>query len=720
MNRRIRPLIIAVFGIVLASAGLAGAQTVAAQPPKWDRDVVKLASTLPVQEDGRVKPLSTYADFALLRVNGKREAINLNDKPISSMEWLLDCLFYPEAAEQYKCFLVENSEVLDAIGVTHEKKRDRYSFVQLSPGFNKLFELANQYSMKEPKERSIVQNQMINLAHNVQEFGGLTHYLDFARHHFIHGENERIKQLIPVTDGPQFSAVLAKLPALGQLYMMLGNPVDGLDEATRAKERAQVESLLQDVEDSANQSAALSLFPSTDPKDPEWKSPAEIAHLSLSDPKVAEPQLARLAELEKLVALRDKPGQFKTQFAAFQKDMASAAQARGEYRKVPLEYFFYKGDRRGFIYTSVFYLIALGLLVYRWMRPSATWALVLAPIALAIPTVFQGYLFYNALVLYGISFVVVALLWVRPGNRILGMLAPVLIAAPTLVLITGIVLRCIIRSRPPVSTLYETVLFITACVVIVSLAIEWMNRRKLALSMAAVLGMLGLFLANKYEMAEGVDTMPSLVAVLDTNFWLSTHVTTVTMGYAAGLLAAAIAHVYIFGRLFRVKPSDPMFFSSVARMTYGVLCFGLFFSVLGTVLGGIWANESWGRFWGWDPKENGALMIVLWELAVLHALAGRYIRELGMSIACVFGGIVVGFSWWGVNLLGVGLHSYGFTSGAAKGLAIFYGIESLVVLAGLAVWLRDLRGETVPAKTSEPEPVAPIATGKRRPRPAKG
>src|SRR5690606_39182780 len=138
-------------------------------------------------------------------------------------------------------------------------------------------------------------------------------------------------------------------------------------------------------------------------------------------------------------------------------------------------------------------------------------------------------------------------------------------------------------------------------------------------------GALGVFLANKYEVIEGTDTMPSMIAVLDTNFWLSTHVTTVTMGYAAGLLAAAIAHVYILAYALGLKRQDPAFYRSLAKMTYGVLCFGLLFATVGTVLGGIWANYSWGRFWGWDPKENGALMIVLWLLIVLHARLAGYI-----------------------------------------------------------------------------------------------
>ena len=95
-------------------------------------------------------------------------------------------------------------------------------------------------------------------------------------------------------------------------------------------------------------------------------------------------------------------------------------------------------------------------------------------------------------------------------------------------------------------------------------------------------------------------------------------------------------------------------------MAYGILCFGMVTALVGTVLGGIWANYSWGRFWGWDPKENGALMIVLWSLAILHARMGGYIKQIGFHLCSIFGGAIVTFSWFHTNLLGVGLHTYGF------------------------------------------------------------
>ena len=141
---------------------------------------------------------------------------------------------------------------------------------------------------------------------------------------------------------------------------------------------------------------------------------------------------------------------------------------------------------------------------------------------------------------------------------------------------------------------------------------------------------------------------------------------------------------------------------------HGLVCFGLLFSLIGTILGGIWANDSWGRFWGWDPKENGALMIVLWMLIILHSRLGGYIRDHGLAMLAVIGGCIVAFSWWGVNLLGVGLHSYGFTTGVMRVLLLFYGFEALLLGAGLVLWFRTGRGsrEDLVAEPPAPPPAA--------------
>ena len=117
-----------------------------------------------------------------------------------------------------------------------------------------------------------------------------------------------------------------------------------------------------------------------------------------------------------------------------------------------------------------------------------------------------------------------------------------------------------------------------------------------------------------------------------------------------------------------------------------MVAFTLLFSLIGTILGGIWAADSWGRFWGWDPKENGALLIVVWMLVILHARVGGYIREIGLHVCSVFGFMIIVFSWWHVNFLGIGLHNYGFTSASAMtSIWVFYGMEFLIMLVGMVM-----------------------------------
>ena len=121
----------------------------------------------------------------------------------------------------------------------------------------------------------------------------------------------------------------------------------------------------------------------------------------------------------------------------------------------------------------------------------------------------------------------------------------------------------------------------------------------------------------------------------------------------------------------------------ITRMTYGVVCFAMFFSFVGTVLGGIWADQSWGRFWGWDSKENGAVLVVLTNAVLLHARWGGLVRERGIAVLAVFGNIVVAWSWFGTNQLGVGLHAYGFTNGVSEAIWTFVGSQVLIMGLGL-------------------------------------
>ena len=148
-------------------------------------------------------------------------------------------------------------------------------------------------------------------------------------------------------------------------------------------------------------------------------------------------------------------------------------------------------------------------------------------------------------------------------------------------------------------------------------------------------------------------------------------------------------------------------------MTYGALCFAIFFSFVGTVLGGLWADDSWGRFWGWDPKENGALLIVIWNATILHARWGGMIRERGLAVCAIGGNIVTSWSWFGVNMLGIGLHSYGFTEAAFKWLVLFVVSQLGFIALGL---LPTRMWKSFNARTQEETPVRLKPSGPPRKR----
>jgi len=257
--------------------------------------------------------------------------------------------------------------------------------------------------------------------------------------------------------------------------------------------------------------------------------------------------------------------------------------------------------------------------------------------------------------------------------------------------------RVYITGRPPVVNLYSSAVFIGWSCVLAGLALEALHANGIGNLVAAISGALTLMVA--YGLDTG-DTMHVLQAVLDTQFWLSTHVITVTLGYGATFLAGVLGILSIVqriaGRWTVATPAQQLSARNdqdqLYRMTYGVVCFALFFSFIGTVLGGLWADDSWGRFWGWDPKENGALMIVLWNAAALHARWDRWLGPRGFALFAIGGNIITAWSWFGTNQLGIGLHSYGFTSGVLMLLAGFVASQLLVIAVGWLLTRPDTGG----------------------------
>ena len=302
--------------------------------------------------------------------------------------------------------------------------------------------------------------------------------------------------------------------------------------------------------------------------------------------------------------------------------------------------------------------------------------------------------------LFAFVFAVIALLgWSKPLNRT----AFLVILATFFVHTFALVARIYISGRPPVTNLYSSAVFIGWGCVVLGMVFESIYRLGIGNIIGAALG--ATTLGISHLLAGDGDTFKVLQAVLDTQFWLATHVVCVTLGYSTTFLAGALGLYYVLAGLV-TKRVTPEASKDLSRMIYGTVCFGIFFSFVGTVLGGLWADDSWGRFWGWDPKENGALLIVLWNAILLHAHWDKMVGPRGLAVLAVGGNIITSWSWFGVNELSVGLHAYGFTEGVWATLWAFW-VSQLVIMAfGLLpeeFWRSKFSASAVAASAAEPQ-----------------
>ncbi|WDE96769.1 cytochrome c biogenesis protein CcsA [Lentisphaera profundi] len=286
---------------------------------------------------------------------------------------------------------------------------------------------------------------------------------------------------------------------------------------------------------------------------------------------------------------------------------------------------------------------------------------------------------------YALGFVLCALSWLfrKPWINRCNMHFLIVIA---LIHTWGLFARVYISDYPPITNLYSTAIFIGWVIVIAALIIEFLFKRGIGNIIAAVCGFLTLNIADKLSL-DG-DTMQMMQAVLDTKFFLMTHVITINMGYAATYVAAMTGIISLVCALFKSEKENKELYKTLNSTMYGTIAFAMFFSFIGTILGGLWADDSWGRFWGWDPKENGALLIVIWCAIILHSKMAGIARSRGLALLSIFGASVTTWSWFGVNQLSIGLHSYGFTSQAAFYVMLAVGIFTGLSFIGLLPFFR--------------------------------
>jgi len=609
---------------------------------------------LPVLVNGRIQPLDTVARTSLLAIRGKQE-LRADGERLTAAAWLGEVLFEPRRADERKAFMIHDPDVLGLFGWEQREGQHTFSFNQLRPHFEEIHRQAQLADPIEPQRRSRFQDHILDLYRQLVTY-------------------QRLKNSLQVEDSPDFSSeILAYQQAIAP-----GVAAMNARDAGQAFDQQAFENFLnfaaryRDLGDFAHFRPVPPDL-ATKARD-EWETVgASLVHSSTNG--AIDPVVAAYARLGSSFRARD--------IAAFNTALTGLTThilEKGfdvEYGKGQREAFF---NRYQPFYRAMVLYVLVGLLgIGMWVAAAGS---------------------------AGRRGIGGALAWIGPvlGRTALG-LGLLAFAIHT----SGLAFRMFLEGRPPVTNLYSAAVFVGWGAAAIGLAVEAYFRNGIGAVSSALVGFSTLLIAH--HLGLGNDTMEMMVAVLDSNFWLSVHVPTIVLGYSATYVAGAIGLVFIFLGLF-----TKLITREVARILsgicYGVVCFATLLSFLGTVLGGIWADQSWGRFWGWDPKENGAALIVLWCAIILHARWGGYIRERGLMVMAVFGNIVTSWSFFGTNLLGVGLHNYGFNKDSFTYLVLF-AASQLMMMALAAIPLRHWRSQF--SRQSTPPPTPPPTTGDKSP-----
>ena len=309
--------------------------------------------------------------------------------------------------------------------------------------------------------------------------------------------------------------------------------------------------------------------------------------------------------------------------------------------------------------------------------------------------------FRKAMVLYAIAFVIVLATWrVRnPAPYWIGFGAFV---AGVAVHGYAFYLRMMISGRAPVTNMYESVVWVSFGAAFFAMILEAIYRQRYYIAGAVPLSILLLLLADQFPAVLDPSLGP-LVPVLRNNWLIWVHVPTITLGYAAFMVAMGVGHIalayYVFAPLARQT------IAKLENLVYRAMQIGVLLLAAGTILGGIWAHYAWGRFWGWDPKETWALIALVSYLIPLHGRLAGWLSNYALSVASVVCFMSVLMAWYGVNfVLGKGLHSYGFGVGGFTYVIGYVAIE--LALVGFATWRRSVANSARLANAVPAEAVA--------------
>ena len=593
---------------------------------------------IPVQEGGRIKPLDTYARNQALAFYGKRK---IKHEEISAIDWMIDLFIYPEKGLEQKIFNIRSPDIVNALDLEWTNNFHKYSYSEIFPGIQNQLPLISSIFDKKEENRDLFDNQLVELYQNIMKYRQIASSLSCLLPMFTVYDPETAEKL-HIEPG-QFASYAHIMSHRGSLFNVSQNILTKSEESWTENER-EVALLLYNLQQTSLDEFAKALKiipPAKDDTTGLWISPWELL-----DGREIEPHQDRIMKSMEayLVARYDNnSGAMSDALKSYRTGLLSSPGDRVKFSILEKETWLNKANL--FTLSLVFYLFGFILLGISWM---------VQPILLknvAYGSLISGFMLHTY----------------------------------------GIYLRMVIMSRPPISTLYETVIFVGFVIVLLSVVIEYLRKDGLGVFIGSVSGSMLHYVGFGYA-ADG-DTLEMLVAVLNSNFWLATHVTTIILGYGTSLMAGLIGHLYLIEKI-RV-PNNSKRLKSIYDNMFGVTLIALFFTLFGTILGGIWADQSWGRFWGWDPKENGALLIVLWQLMMVHMRLSGLAKADRFALGMVLNNIVVIMAWFGVNLLSIGLHSYGFASGIAVNIVLFTVFE-LVTGFGTYYWARS-KGKNIKA-----------------------
>lgn len=603
--------------------------------PKRVGDLSALKS-LAVLQDGRIKPFETFSQDFLLRISGRR---SYEDE--KAYEWMARFLLAAHSIREDNVFLINHPDIPTALGIEPVKSR-KYSYVQLQEKFERLREIAQKAQAIKQEKRDLVEQEILRVYRNITDFSRLSTSFSFAFPHpdFTISEisNRRELKLNPNISQFSFLQIARNADTLHQLT----KPLESKPQSQwTAVERELIQLVAKMFQWSLiHRDVPFQIIPEYKEGSERWFSVWEIMPEALSQKQGRK----ELNFLEDIMTAYWNGEQLDFNLAVKAFNSSVTERVKTVYpvlsKRVNYEILYNKLNLFS-ICKALFIIVLFGFLLHLiWPNRYLYYA--------------AGVFLFLALFLFG----------------------------------SGLVFRMLILNRPPVSTLYETFLFVGFNCALLGLIIERYIKNWAGFLVSAIGGLIFLIIAGKFA-AEG-DTLQVLVAVLNSNFWLSTHVTTITIGYAATCVAGLIGHFYLIQSC--LKPKEKESLKRTYRCMIGSLGFALIMTFLGTNLGGIWADQSWGRFWGWDPKENGALLIILWLAILFHAKIGRMIGPIGLAAGSAAGIIVVMWAWFGVNLLNVGLHSYGFTSGLAQNLLIYLIIQLIFLFTITPIALKKSKG----------------------------